>query len=204
MTAEPESDLRDGCRLLSLAARLVQRRQDDALAPLGLTRAAVIALEGLAAGALNQEQLAAAVHAKSQTLGKILARMQIAGLVSRTRHPHDRRQLVIGLTGAGRDALAAAHQAEAQVLPTELGAQGWKTLREDLARFVTSLQNQDSHGAAWLPARAANRHRGSPAAEAPEPAAPPSSAQPVPITSRSRTREPLLKPAVHPSYQIKK
>lgn len=201
MTAESERDLRDGCRLLSLAARLVQRRQDDALAPLGLTRAAVIALEGLASGALNQEQLATAVHVKSQTLGKVLARMQAEGLVSRTRHPRDRRQLVIGLTGAGRAALEAARIAEAHAFPADLDVQGWRLLREDLARFVKSLQNQDRNGASWLPGRTANRGRGSPAAGAPDPAAPPSNAQPVSITSRSRTLQPPLKSAVHPSYQ---
>ncbi|MEW9871800.1 MarR family winged helix-turn-helix transcriptional regulator [Arthrobacter sp. HS15c] len=158
MAAESERDLPDGCRLLSLAARLVQRRQDGARARLGLTRAAVIALEGLAAGALNQEQLAVAVHAKSPTLGRVLARLQAAGLVSRSRHPRDRRMPVVGLTGAGRAALQAA---------------------------------------------TANHGRGSPPPHLPD-RAPPSFAQPVPITSRSRTRHPPLSPTVHSSYQIKK
>ncbi|MET4592231.1 MarR family transcriptional regulator [Arthrobacter sp. 754] len=141
MTTESERELRNFCQLLSQAARLVQRRQDDVLGPLGLTRAAVIALEGLAPGALNQEQLASSVHAKSQTMGKILARLQLAGLVSRSRHPQDRRQLIIGLTGAGREALAAAQEAEAHALP-EFDVRGWQTLREELATFVTSIQNQ--------------------------------------------------------------
>ena len=108
MTADSERDFRDGRRLLSLTARLVRRRQDDALAPLGLTPAAVITLEGLAFGALSQEQLATAVHAKSRTLGKILARLHVAGLVSRSRPSRDRRQLLIGLTRAGRMTLEAA------------------------------------------------------------------------------------------------
>jgi len=151
MTAKSERDLRDlrdGCRLVSLAARLVQRRQDDVLTPLGLTRASVIALEGIAPGPLNQEQLAAAVHVKSQTLGKILARLQIAGLVSRSRHPRDRRQLVVGLTVAGRAALEAAHRAEARAFPADLDSRGWQALREELARFIDAvqadaIQNQD-------------------------------------------------------------
>ncbi|HJW00351.1 MAG TPA: MarR family transcriptional regulator [Arthrobacter sp.] len=204
MTADPERDVREGCRLLSLAARLVQRRQDEALAPLGLTRAAVIALEGLAFGALDQEQLAAAVHAKSQTLGRILARMQAEGLVSRTRHPHDRRQLVIGLTGAGRTALAAARRAEAQAFPADLESRGWKTLRADLVRFVDALQDADRNGVTWLPARTANRRRGSPTGQTANPATPPSFAQPVPITSRGRPLRAPFSPAVHHIYQIKK
>ena len=48
MTSNLDPDARTSYRLISVAARLVQRRQDDALAHLGLTRAAVIALEGLA------------------------------------------------------------------------------------------------------------------------------------------------------------
>lgn len=143
MTTDSERELRNFCQLLSQAARLVQRHQDDVLAPLGLTRAAVIALEGLAPGALNQEQLATAVHAKSQTMGKILARLQLAGLVSRSRHPRDRRQLIIGLTGAGREALEAAQQAEAHALPPELDVTAWKTLQKELTRFVASLQTRE-------------------------------------------------------------
>ena len=146
MTTESERELRNFCQLLSQAARLVQRRQDDVLGPLGLTRAAVIALEGLAPGALNQEQLASSVHAKSQTMGKILARLQLAGLVSRSRHPQDRRQLIIGLTGAGREALAAAQQAEAHALPPEVDVRGWQTLQDELSRFVQSLQNREMNG----------------------------------------------------------
>ncbi len=154
MTTESERDFRDDCRLLSLAARLVQRRQDAVLAPLGLTRAAVIALEGLDAGALNQEQLAAAVHAKSQTLGKILARLQLAGLVSRTRHPRDRRQLVIGLTDAGRAALAAARREDTVAFPPDPEFRGWATLREELVRLVEVLQNEDSAAGQARPQRA--------------------------------------------------
>ena len=43
MTSNLDPDARTSYRLISVAARLVQRRQDDALAHLGLTRAAVIA-----------------------------------------------------------------------------------------------------------------------------------------------------------------
>ncbi|MFB8371941.1 MarR family transcriptional regulator [Pseudarthrobacter sp. NPDC055928] len=159
MIADSDRKIRNGCRLLSLSARLAQRRQDDVLVALGLTRAAVITLEGLAAGARNREQLATAVHARSRTIGRILARLQIAGLVSRSQPSRDPRHFVIGLTGAGRVALEAA---------------------------------------------TANRGRGSPAAGAPDLAAPPSYAQPGSIENRSRARLPSLKPAVHPRYQIKK
>lgn len=159
MTMESGRDRRDGYRLLSQAARMVQRRHDQMLAPLGLTRAAAIAMEGLAPGPLNQEQLAAAVHVKSQTLGRTLTRLERAGLVSRTRDRRDRRQFVIGLTSAGRAALTAVHHAYDHAFPSSLDARGWQTLREELARLVDSMQRE---GRAGLPSDVSvlplNRH----------------------------------------------
>ena len=76
MPLDPQAPVRDGYLLLTTAARLVQRRLDDALAPLGLTRAAVIALKALSPRPMNQEQLAALIHVQSQTLGRVLARLE--------------------------------------------------------------------------------------------------------------------------------
>jgi DNA-binding MarR family transcriptional regulator len=144
MKSNSESDVRDGYRLLVLAARLLQRRQDEALAPLGLTRAAAIAMGGLAGGPLNQEQLATAIHVKSQTIGRVLERLHGAGLVTRTRHPRDRRQLTIALTDAGRALLQSARDAQANAFPSD--TQGWLKLRKELTRFVDSLQSPASTG----------------------------------------------------------
>jgi DNA-binding MarR family transcriptional regulator len=147
-----ESDIRDGYRLLILAARLLQRRQDEVLAPLGLTRAAAIAMGGLANGPLNQEQLASAIHVKSQTIGRVLERLDSAGLVTRTRHPRDRRQFTIALTEAGRTLLQSARDAQANAFPAD--TQGWRKLRKELTRFVESLQNPasaESHSPSTMP-----------------------------------------------------
>lgn len=141
MSRDPEPNLRGSYRLLATAARLVQRRQDEALAPLGLTRAAVIALEAVAPRPLNQEQLAAKVHVQSQTLGRVLARLESQGLVTRTRSQSDRRQLQVELTEAGKDALDAAREAENNVFPAAMDGAGWGILQQQLARFVESLQS---------------------------------------------------------------
>ncbi|WP_255769106.1 MarR family winged helix-turn-helix transcriptional regulator [Pseudarthrobacter sulfonivorans] len=142
MKSISESEIRDGYRLLILSARLLQRRQDEVLAPLGLTRAAAIAMGGLADGPLNQEQLAAAIHVKSQTIGRVLERLHSAGLVSRTRLPHDRRQFTIALTDTGRALLKSARDAQANAFPAD--SNGWRKLRMELSRFVDSLQNPES------------------------------------------------------------
>jgi DNA-binding MarR family transcriptional regulator len=138
MTSNLDPDVRNSYRLLILAARLVQRRQNDALAPLGLTRAAVIALEGLASGPLNQEQLAAIIHVRSQTLGRVLTRLEGGGHVRRTRQTADRRQFKVELTAAGEAAIAAARQAEINAYPAGRDI-SWTVLREELAKFVSAF-----------------------------------------------------------------
>lgn len=139
MPLDPEAQARDGCLLLITATRLVQRRLDEALAPLGLTRAAVIALKAVAPRPLNQEQLAAIIHVQSQTLGRVLTRLETRDLVTRTRNPHDRRQFQVEITAAGQTALRAARQAESAAVPTDFD--GWEILREQLTRFVNSYQD---------------------------------------------------------------
>jgi DNA-binding MarR family transcriptional regulator len=138
MTSNLDPDARNSYRLITLAARLVQRRQDDALAHLGLTRAAVIALEGLAPGPLNQEQLADAIRVQSQTLGRILTRLEAAGHITRTRQTTDRRQLKVELTEAGFAALEAARHAEINAYPDDPSI-GWKVLQDELTKFVSAL-----------------------------------------------------------------
>jgi DNA-binding MarR family transcriptional regulator len=95
-------------------------------------------MEGLAAGPLNQEQLAAAVHVQSQTLGRVLLRLEGTGHIKRTRQLVDRRQFKVELTEAGTAALAAARQAEIRAYPQDQGI-GWKVLREELAKLVGTL-----------------------------------------------------------------
>ena len=138
MTSNLDPDARNSYRLITLAARLVQRRQDDALAHLGLTRAAVIALEGLAPGPLNQEQLADAIRVQSQTLGRILTGLEAAGHITRTRQATDRRQLKVELTEAGFAALEAARHAEINAYPDDPSI-GWKVLQDELTKFVSAL-----------------------------------------------------------------
>lgn len=139
MPLDPKANVRDGYLLLTTAARLVQRRHDEALAPLGLTRAAVIALKAVAAGPLNQEQLAAKVYVQSQTLGRVLARLETEGLVNRKRDLLDRRQFQVQITPSGEAVLRAAREAEDADVSADFD--GWAILWEQLARFVDSLQS---------------------------------------------------------------
>jgi DNA-binding MarR family transcriptional regulator len=124
-------------QLLSMAARLVQRHQDAALTALGLTHAGVIALQGLEAGTLNQEQLATRIGVQAQTLGKVLARLDAAGFITRTRDPRDRRSLDVALSGAGRAALKRARELEGNLLPADVIRRA--RLDRDLAWIISSF-----------------------------------------------------------------
>lgn len=176
MAGETEPNLQGTYRMVVAAARLIQRRQNEALAPLNMTRAAVIALEAIAPRPLNQEQLAAKVHVQSQTLGRVLARLEAGGYVIRTRNPEDRRQLHVQLTPAGRAVLVAARQAELDAFPSTLNAQDWNTLQQHLGRFVEALK---------IPSRPA----GLPQASEPEPRA-----APVDAAGSGAAHESLLPP----------
>ena len=161
MTSNLDPDARSSYRLITLAARLIQRRQDDALAPLGLTRAAVIALEGLTGGPLNQEQLAEAIRVQSQTLGRVLTRLEATGHITRTRHAADRRQLKVELTDAGVAAVEAARQAEVNAYPDDPDI-AWKALREELTKFVRAVPlNRDTGVVPFAPPehRTGHAHR---------------------------------------------
>ncbi len=77
------------------------------------------------------------VHVQSQTLGRVLTRLEAEGLVTRTRDPHDRRQFQVEITDAGKAALRAAREAESAALPSDFD--GWEILREQLTRLVKFL-----------------------------------------------------------------
>ncbi|MFP5312199.1 MAG: MarR family winged helix-turn-helix transcriptional regulator [Actinomycetes bacterium] len=163
MTSNLDPDARTSYRLITVAARLIQRRQDDALAPLGLTRAAVIALEGLMGGPLNQEQLAEAIRVQSQTLGRVLTRLEASGLITRTRDVSDRRQMKVELTDAGVASVESARQAEVRAYPDDPEI-AWDVLREELTKFVRTTSPSLDRGTGVVPFappehRAGHTHR---------------------------------------------
>ncbi|MDJ0315248.1 MarR family transcriptional regulator [Arthrobacter sp. H35-D1] len=138
MVTSPMPRTQDDVRLLLTAARLVQHRQDEALAPLRLTRTAVIALEAVALSPMNQEQLAQKAGIRSQTLGRVITRVEGEGLVTRTRNPADKRQFLVQITTAGKTALEAATQTESVAIPNDFD--GWDNLRELLTQLIETFQ----------------------------------------------------------------
>ncbi|GIG19800.1 MarR family transcriptional regulator [Cellulomonas chitinilytica] len=95
-------------RLLSAAARRVERDWDAHLAGWDLSHASQPALVHLARSPLSQRELAARCGVTEQTMSKVVGRLERTGYVTRAPHPDDRRRHVLSITGTGRQALVAA------------------------------------------------------------------------------------------------
>jgi DNA-binding MarR family transcriptional regulator len=93
---------------VTIAARLNERRLNRRLARLGLTTSALDALESAAElEPTTVTDLAALLCVSSQSLGKLLSRLQNLGLLTRERG-RDGRTADIRLTPKGREVLATA------------------------------------------------------------------------------------------------
>jgi DNA-binding MarR family transcriptional regulator len=99
--AELASELRMG--VMRLARRLRQERTES-----GLTLTQLSAL-----GTLNRQgpctpgELAALERVQPPSMTRVLSHLEERGLVARTAHPSDRRQVVVDLTAAARELIAA-------------------------------------------------------------------------------------------------
>lgn len=99
-------------RLLSSAARRVEREFDAHLDAWDLNHASLPVLVHLAAQDHSQRELATATGVTEQTMSRILARVERLGYVTRKPHPQDRRRHVIALTDAGAVVLREAADLE--------------------------------------------------------------------------------------------
>jgi MarR family transcriptional regulator for hemolysin len=90
---------------LAQAARTVSRAFDDALAAAGGSLPVWLVLLNIKTRRLaNQRELAEAVGIREATLTHHLNAMEVDGLITRQRHPANRRIHVVALTAAGEDA----------------------------------------------------------------------------------------------------
>lgn len=102
--------------------------------PVGdLTATQLSALASLKlAGAMTPRELAETERVRPPTMTKIVAKLEERGLVQRTPHPTDGRQVILAATPAGRDMLAQFERAREEWLArrlTELPAEERETLR---------------------------------------------------------------------------
>ncbi|MBD3779006.1 MAG: MarR family transcriptional regulator [Micrococcales bacterium] len=107
-------------RLLSAAARRVERDWNSHLAGWELNHASQPVLVILLRGPRTQAELAALCEVTEQTMSRVLARIERTGYITRTAHATDRRKQQVSITDAGRAAvLAASDPVAAEQLVTE-------------------------------------------------------------------------------------
>jgi DNA-binding MarR family transcriptional regulator len=123
VTTEPTpNDIAQAGLLVQQAAQMLQAAVDARLraAHLNWLRATVLAVLGRH-GPQPMQALARYQLLQSPSLSTLVDRMEQAGLVERTRHPTDRRVVLVALTAAGTDAAAVADTALAEVAATVFG-----------------------------------------------------------------------------------
>jgi DNA-binding MarR family transcriptional regulator len=107
-------------RLLSAAARRVERDWNAHLASWDLNHASQPVLVILLRGPRTQAELAALCEVTEQTMSRVLARIERTGYITRSAHATDRRKQQIDITDAGRAAvLSASDPAAAEAMVTE-------------------------------------------------------------------------------------
>jgi DNA-binding MarR family transcriptional regulator len=124
-------------RLLSAAARSVERDWDERLRAIGLSHAAVVAIDILIrTGPTGADTIARTARVQPQTMSRTLERMERDGLVERTAHPADRRRRIVSVTPAGRSAWETARHIEREVLPED------PALRTALGELLAKPQSE--------------------------------------------------------------
>ncbi|MGG7308550.1 MarR family winged helix-turn-helix transcriptional regulator [Curtobacterium sp. AB451] len=112
-------------RLLSAAARAIERDWDERLRAIGLPHAALIAIDILLrTGPTGADTLARTARVQPQTMSRTLERMERDGLVERSAHPEDRRRRIVTVTDRGREAWETARHIERDVLPDDAALRG--------------------------------------------------------------------------------
>lgn len=105
--ASPRLAGRLGVAVTRLARRMRSQRRSDALSSTQLS--ALHSLYRL--GALTPRELAASERVQPPTVTRVAAALEDLGLLSRRSHPNDRRQMILQLTPAGTELVAAADSA---------------------------------------------------------------------------------------------
>ena len=131
------------CFALYSASRAMNRVYRGVLAPLGLTYPQYLVMLVLWAGdGLTVSAIGERLYLDSATLTPLLKRLQVAGLITRTRGHGDEREVLIALSAAGRALRGRARAVPASVFcATGCSTQGMartkaqlEVLRDNLLR----------------------------------------------------------------------
>jgi MarR family transcriptional regulator, organic hydroperoxide resistance regulator len=135
-------------RLLSMAARRVERAWDAYLERWSLTHATLPVLAVLAAGPHSQREVARALKVTEQTMSRMLVGLEQMGYVRREPHAADRRRHVVALTDTGLAALQAIDDPTVleRLVAATLTVDQVGELRAMLLRIIEAHQNPGGQG----------------------------------------------------------
>lgn len=141
-------------RLLSAAARRVERAWDSHLETWHLSHGSFPVLVLLARADHSQRELAAAMSVTEQTMSRMLARLERTGYLTRAPHGSDRRRHVVTLLPAGREVLAAATNPR---LVESVATRGLSLAQVEALRdaLMTLVRSDDGTGPSGRPGTAA-------------------------------------------------
>jgi DNA-binding MarR family transcriptional regulator len=131
------------------ASRLLMRRFDEQLRPLGLSMAylhVVVTLQEH--GPLQQKDLLPFIHVEQPTMAALLKRMERDSLVSRKPNPNDSRAQFVVLTSRARSALVNAKDMMAKVVEDALAGVSEadrQRLTGTLQLIIRNLSDAPSH-----------------------------------------------------------
>jgi len=130
------------CYAMHTTVRAFDAVYRDLLAEHGLSYPQYIALMAVGEhGPLTVGALGEVMRLDSGTLSPLLKRMEGAGLVDRSRDPADERRVVVALTAAGRDRLAAVADVPRTIAARSgLGLAQLAELRSALERLTATLE----------------------------------------------------------------
>jgi MarR family transcriptional regulator for hemolysin len=122
---------------INQASRLLLRRFDEQLRPIGLSMAYLhVAVTLQEHGPLQQKDLLRFVHVEQPTMAALLNRMERDSLVSRKPDPKDSRAQLVGLTARARSALVDAKNMMNQVVEEALAG----VTESDRQRLIGTLR----------------------------------------------------------------
>ncbi|MBF9194865.1 MarR family winged helix-turn-helix transcriptional regulator [Microvirga terrestris] len=129
------------CFATYATAHAFNRVYKPLLDPLGLTYPQYLVLLVLWQGDnVTVKEIGQHLHLDSGTLTPLLKRLESAGIVRRTRDPHDERQVRVSLTKQGHDLKAPALKVWNEVVcATGLDAEKFKVLMDQLNALRESL-----------------------------------------------------------------
>jgi DNA-binding MarR family transcriptional regulator len=141
LPAQPQS-CTPAASLLTRLGRWSVRQFTAALKPIGLKPRHLATLIELRNAPLPQQSLGEAVDVDAAQLVGLLNDLESDGLVHRRRDPEDRRRHIVEISDVGRERLAEADRALADVDARLMAG----LTPEDRARFVTLLRFVAEHG----------------------------------------------------------